>query len=258
MLNRPTHLKFPPVAEAVFHLVDRRVHADDVFFQGHDAHYLSVGASALQVIYTAIELARLDPVAKILDFGCGAGRVTRWLCAAFPKAGISVTDIRQSDMDFCVSTFGVTAWSSGLDVEALDAPERYDLIWAGSVLTHLPAAKSLNLLNRLLSWTRPGGLVVVSLHGRTAIDNQRRKVWAYLHDAGWQAIEREYRTTGYGYADYERQTDYGIAVTSLEWIAERVMEMPSVRLVLLSESIWDNHHDVLALQTGYEKIRPAT
>jgi SAM-dependent methyltransferase len=248
MLTRPADLKFPPVAEKAFGRVDRRLYPDDGMFQGNDEHYLWVGASALKAIDAAIQLAGIDGVMKVLDFGCGAGRVTRWLCAGFPEAEISATDLRESDLEFCAKTFGVTAWPSGIDIDALQAPDCYDLIWAGSVLTHLPAAKSLNLLNKLIGWTRQGGLVVVSLHGRAAIDNRRRNVLAYLHDAGWQAIESEYHRLGYGYADYENQTGYGISVVSLDWIAKRVMEMANVRLVLLSERTWDNHHDVLALQ----------
>ncbi len=184
---------------------------------------------------------------KILDFGCGAGRVTRWLCAAF-RSRNQRGGLRETDLEFCAKNFRVTPWLSGTEIEALQAPDRYDLIWVGSVLTYLSAAKSLNLLNKLIGWTRQGGLLVVSLHGRTAIDIRRRNVCAYLHDSGWQTIENEYRRIGYGYADYENQTGYGIAVVSLDWIAKWVMDMSNVRLVLLTERAWDNHHDVLALQ----------
>jgi SAM-dependent methyltransferase len=248
MLNRPTDLKFPAVAERAFVRVNRRLHPDDVFYQGDDKHYLSVGASALKAIDSALQLAGIDGVTKILDFGCGAGRVTRWLCAAFPESEISVTDLRESDLEFCAKNFRVAPWQSGTDIDTLQAPDRYDLIWAGSVLTHLSAAKSLNLLNKLISWTRPGGLVVVSLHGRAVIDNRRRKLWDYLHDSGWRDIESDYQRLGYGYADYENQNGYGISLVALDWIVKRIMDMSRVRLVLLSERAWDNHQDMLALQ----------
>lgn len=255
MLERPVGLKFPPAAERVFGRVDRRVHPDDVFFDGDAGHYLAVGASALQVIDTALQLGEVQAVRSILDFGSGAGRVTRWLCAAFPESEIAVTDVRETDIAFCAANFRVAAWTSGTDIDALCAPAQYDLIWAGSVITHLPAGMSLRLLRKLMSWTRPGGLVIVSMHGRTTIDNRRRNVWAYLHDAGWQEVERDYDRLGYGYADYQGQAGYGIAVTSLDWIARRIMEISNARLVLLSERAWDNHHDVLALQIGCDGAR---
>lgn len=250
MLERPIGLKFPPVAERVFGRVDRRVHSDDVLFNGDPGHYLAVGAGALQLIDTALQLADIRAVRSILDFGSGAGRVTRWLCAAFPESEITVTDVRATDIAFCVENFHVSAWLSVTDIEALCAPAQYDLIWAGSVITHLSAGMSLRLLRKLMSWTRRGGLVIVSTHGRTAIKNRRQNIIPYLHDAGWQEIERDYGRLGYGYADYQGETGYGVAVTSLDWIARRIMELPDARLVLLSECTWDKHHDVLALQIG--------
>jgi len=248
MLKRPIDLRFPPIAEAVFDRVNLRLHSDDVFFQGNHEHYLSVGASALNAIHAAIQLAGNDGAEKILDFGCGAGRVTRWLRAAFPEAETSVTDLRESDLEFCAENFQATTWPSSTDIDALQAPDRYDLIWAGSVLTHLSAEKSLSLLDKLIGWTRQGGLVIVSLHGRAVTDIRRRNAWDYLHDSGWKTIENEYKRLGYGYADYENQAGYGISLVSLDWIAKQIMGMSNVRLVLLSERTWDNHHDVLALQ----------
>jgi SAM-dependent methyltransferase len=221
MLARSADLKFPSVAERVFDSVSRCLHPDDLMFEGHDGHYLSVGAGALNAIDAALQLAGITSVAKVLDFGCGAGRVTRWLCAAFPEADISVTDLRAADVEFCVKNFNVRAWPSVVDIDALHAPDRYDLIWAGSVLTHLPAGKSLSLLNKLIGWTQQGGVVVASLHGRAAVDIRRRNPATYLHESGWQTILREYEKIGYGYADYEHQTNYGISLISLDWVAKR-------------------------------------
>lgn len=64
MLVRPADLKFPPVAERAFGRVDRRLHPDDVFFDGDDGHYLAVGASALKAIDAALQLAGVDRVTK--------------------------------------------------------------------------------------------------------------------------------------------------------------------------------------------------
>ena len=71
----------------------------------------------------------------------------------------------------------------------------------------------------------------------------------YLHDFGWHKIKSEFDETGYGYADYENETGYGISLTSLDWSARLIQSMENVRLVLLSERAWDDHQDVLAVQT---------
>jgi cyclopropane fatty-acyl-phospholipid synthase-like methyltransferase len=66
---------------------------------GHE-HYFAVGKSALNVIQATLVLAGVNSPKTILDFGCGAGRVTRWLRAAFPDAKISACDTREEDLKF--------------------------------------------------------------------------------------------------------------------------------------------------------------
>ena len=53
--------------------------------EGNDAHYLLCGASALTALHAACLLAGKQP-RSILDFGAGAGRVTRWLRAQWERA----------------------------------------------------------------------------------------------------------------------------------------------------------------------------
>ncbi len=76
----------------------------------------------MNVISSAIELSGLSNVDSILDFGAGAGRVTRWLRAAYPNAHLSVTDVRADNLAFCVEEFGVSHWVSNLSAELLAAP----------------------------------------------------------------------------------------------------------------------------------------
>jgi trans-aconitate methyltransferase len=74
------------------------------------------------------------PVKKIVDFGCGHGRVTRWIVAAFPAAEVWVTDYDQTGVKWCVEALGCQ--DAGSKIEA----EQFNLVWLGSVFTHLPTA----------------------------------------------------------------------------------------------------------------------
>ena len=248
MLTRPAALSLPAVAETVFHRLVLEVDPNDQMYGGNDGHYLSVGASALNVIAAALQIAEIQSVSNILDFGSGAGRVARWLRCAYPKAEITVTDVREADLDFCVSRLGARKWHSGTDIDALEAPGTYDLIWVGSVLTHLSAEKSLNLLHKLISWTQNGGIVVVTLHGRMVVRLRSSGRLQYIYDEGWQQLVSGYERDGYGYADYPGQEGYGLSLTALEWVGREVTRLPNVSLLLASEHAWDLHHDVVALQ----------
>ncbi len=211
--------------------------------------YISCGESALNAMLASLELARADTPKRILDFGAGAGRVTRWVQAAFPQAVIEACDTREDDLAFCRDHLGVEVWSSTTDVLTLRAPTTYGLIWVGSVLTHLNAANAETLMRKWMDWLDVGGLLVATTHGRTAIKLEAATPGIYGIDAGrWEQVLTDYRNVGYGYADYIEGSKYGVSLTSPRWIAELVMRWRDCRLVAIAESAWERHQDVIALQ----------
>ena len=218
----------------------------DAMYWHHTAHYLSVGASALNVVRGAQSLAAVADFTSILDFGSGAGRVTRWLRAAYPHASITAADIREEDLRFCSETFDAATWISGTDIDAMEAPGRYDLIWVGSVLTHLSASKTLTLLEKMLGWLLVNGVAVLSFHGRSA--------YSWRNGANYgpaemlPKIDEEYEKTGFGYSDYPNSPGYGISFCTPSWIIAAVEKLPGCRLVTVSELAWDRHHDIVAIQ----------
>ena len=219
-------------------------------FEGNPDHYFSCGESALRILLEAVSRAGMPIPAQILDFGAGAGRVTRWLKSAFPASSIACCDVRAEHMQFLRTQFGVDAWTVGTDIDALKIPGTYDLIWVGSVITHLSEAETRRLIDKLLSACNVGGLLVLSFHGPFAIERQRQQTTnsKYIHDDGWEEIERGYGATGYGYADYQRQKGYGISVCTPAWMTNVVNALPGSRLVLMASRAWDGHHDVVAIQ----------
>ena len=233
-----------------FSQVALRLAPDDGMYSNNDAHYLSCGASALNAILAALQTADTQTPTSILDFGAGAGRVTRWLRVAFPEARLAACDVRERDMSFCRKEFNAETWLSGTDVDALTAPQKYDLIWVGSVITHLSSATSAMLIRKLFTWTNAGGLVVVSTHGRYARTRQDSGALGYIDPARWAAITKGYDESGFGYADYANESGYGVSLTKLSWLAALIEGMPQARLVMLSERAWDGHHDVFAIQNN--------
>lgn len=235
-------------ANEVYGQVSAMISPQDGMFQGNRGHYFSCGASALNVIAAAIGLAGMANAGSILDFGSGAGRVTRWLRAAFPDAELSVADIREGDLAFCAAEFGASHWVSSIDADALSAPRRYDVVWVGSMATHPSEQSTVRLMQKLLSFLAPKGLLVLSMHGRFAHSNGPRAK-NYGVEERWVEIEQGYLgPAGYGYVDYPLQTGYGISLTQPSWTARLVEAMPDHRLVLFSERAWDGHHDVVAIQ----------
>ncbi len=115
-------------------------------------------------------------------------------------------------MAFLRGLWGADTWTVGPDLDALTIPGQYDLIWIGSVITHLSESKTHKLVDRLLSACAPGGLLVLSFHGQFAVERHECTAFKYIDDDGWKEIKRGYDDRGYGYADYKGQHGYGISV----------------------------------------------
>ena len=91
--------------------VDGAIALDDqMHHDGADAHYFYVGMSDLLVVLNTLNIRSCyadgnREVERILDFGCGHGRVTRWLRAAFPEAQISIADLNDSGIRWCAERY---------------------------------------------------------------------------------------------------------------------------------------------------------
>jgi SAM-dependent methyltransferase len=90
--------------------IDRMIAPVDDMKAGASAEeehkYFEVGRSAIELITDAMMLARRTDLARILDFPCGGGRVTRPLVKFFPDSEISASDIEREKQAFVVSRYG--------------------------------------------------------------------------------------------------------------------------------------------------------
>lgn len=127
-------------------------------YTGDGRRYFSVGMSAIRCVDDALRTCDLADPTTILDLPCGFGRVMRVLAARFPDAKITACDIRPRAVAFCVRRFKAEGVISARDFDELRFGRQFDLIWCGSLLTHMNAAQSLALLDLFARSARVGGL----------------------------------------------------------------------------------------------------
>jgi SAM-dependent methyltransferase len=247
-----------PLLEAVWKLrVSEVISPDDRMMKPdalHRQHYFYVGRSDLLTVLNVLSIRSGfrggdAPVTDIFDFGCGHGRVARWFSAAFPHAQIHVTDYQRSGVEFCVEKLGCRETSG-------EIPRgRFDLVWLGSVFTHLSAQVVEPLLRNLLGSLRPNGVLVFTSQGRYCIERMRGYDWkkddrVWLHynidRVRFETVVTQYHETGYGYVDYPGQKNYGVCIARPTWYSERVLKSDDFIQILFQEKGSDNHQDVSA------------
>jgi SAM-dependent methyltransferase len=231
---------------------------DDMIVAGADwewerRHYFSVGANALEIVFEAMILCRVAKFESILDVPSGFGRVTRHLRAAFPDATLYASDLYQNRIDFCAQALGARPVKSKEDFAQIVYPTRFDLIWCGSLLTHLAASEFQSALDLCSRSLNPDGVAIVTLHGRHSpyFHHNRCK---YLPDKSFALAERGFRKAGFGYADYNmpgvysEQKAYGISLSAPSYVLKCLEKDESLRVKAYIERHWDDHQDVVIVQ----------
>jgi SAM-dependent methyltransferase len=225
--------------------VSGKIYFNDTMYDGDGAHYFKVGLSAISCIDSSLAQAKLTNVRTILDLPCGSGRVLRFLTERFPEAEITACEIQRGPVQFCVRTFGALSAFSSANLDEVDLAKKFDLIWCGSLATHLNERDIVALWRLFVRHLAPGGLVVFTTHGDFAAQRVSQREFDYsIPEEQIGGIVDEFKRTGYGFADYAGEKNWGVSLTSPEWIRARVRELGSLREVYFKECGWDNHQDV--------------
>ena len=227
--------------------VIKTIHPDDHMWITSADNYFAVGESGLMCVRRANDFTFSSPVRRILDLPCGHGRVARYLRAWCPDASMSFCDIDRSGVDFCCRTFGGTAIYSQPELTEMDIGTDYDVIWVGSLFTHVERDRTERWLRYLCSRLSERGVMAATFHGPASVEIlDRYKLWG-LTDEQRRHIMDSYNACGYGYEPYLNfGADYGISVVRPSEIV-KIAETIAGRILFYSERLWADNHDVLAI-----------
>lgn len=220
----------------------------DDMFQNDAVQYLKVGLSGIQCIETAIQESNVSNIKQILDLPCGYGRVLRFITKFFPHAEITACDINKSAVEFCRKEFGTLPLNSMNSFKKFHLKKKFDLIWCGSLATHIDSENTKDLLGFFYRHLNFGGLLVISMHGRHTLEYLRLRNNPYLlDDKRIEKILFEVQYKGYGYADYKGFKGYGISVATPEWMKAAFEISGKWRNYRISEKAWDHNHDIYSV-----------
>jgi trans-aconitate methyltransferase len=227
--------------------IDKTVSPNDHMYNTGPDWYFSVGLDGIRVILRSLALSQINNVMRILDLPCGHGRVGRHLRAAFPGAEIAFADIDTDGADFCANQFRGTAIYSQPDLSLAPIGDNYDVIWIGSLFTHVDQARAETWLRTLCHRLSPRGILVATVHGNWSKEVQARH-GAMIGPVEWQEILYGYETTGWGYARYPGPDDYGVSLCQASAVIAMAGRVEGVRILGYNERAWAGNHDVLAIE----------
>jgi SAM-dependent methyltransferase len=121
---------------------------------------------------------------RVLDWGCGCGRVSRYFLDQ-PGCRLTGADVDADNVGWCRTNLPGGTW----DVLPLRPPTTlpggsFDLAIGVSVFTHLREPDQFAWLAELRRVIRPGGLALMTFHGRASI------VWSDLSAERYTALKR--------------------------------------------------------------------
>ena len=105
----------------------------------------------------------------VLDWGCGCGRVARHLAPSL-RSRFFGCDIDADNVSWCAANLPGSYKASKLSPPLPYDDRSFDVIYGISVFTHLRANWEEIWLKELHRVLKPGGTILMTVHGQTAID----------------------------------------------------------------------------------------
>lgn len=144
---------------------------------------------------------------RLLDFGCGCGRVLRFLLGHADLFELYGTDVNPDHVRWCRRFLAPVAFASNGPRPPLSYPDGcFDLIWGLSVFTHLGDTASAEWRAELARVLAPGGLLVLTLHGEAALakieSDPTLAAMSELDDARLDDVRREVSARGFAFVPY--------------------------------------------------------
>jgi SAM-dependent methyltransferase len=214
------------------------------------ASYAERGRNVIALVEETLAAAdkKIEDVERWLDFGCGYGRVLRFLLERVPPERVTASDVIAEGVEFCRSEFRVTPLHSRPELTSVRLG-RFDFVYAISVITHLNERNSVEFLRLLGESLTPGGIALFTTHGQWSLEHP--ELYGAEYEARAAEIEAALLDHGIAYLRYEFETDdYGMTWHSRDFIETTMAELHGKELapLLFKPRGLDGHQDVYAYQ----------
>jgi SAM-dependent methyltransferase len=202
--------------------------------------YFRTGADSALTLNSEVRayLSR-DPV-SLLEFASGYGRVTRHLPKMFPSTQITACDVHPAAMAFIRNELRIDAEGSSHDPETFRMDRKFEVVFALSFFSHMPADSWEKWLGRLASLVLPNGLLIFSTHGL-----------ASAKAMGDPPVDG----SGFWFTPSSEQKDlsgseYGNTITTFDFVYGKFRKILHLHFLKYQESFWAHQDHYVFARTG--------
>jgi SAM-dependent methyltransferase len=186
--------------------------------------------------------------ARLLDFGCGYGRVARLMYHFTDERNVVGVDPLEKSIALCQEAGLEKGFylSDYLPTQLPIGNEKFDLIYAFSVFTHLSERAVRISLNTLRKQVRENGLLAITI--------RPIEYWqfaSHVNASTARLLEQVHRSTGFAFCPHavdptDGDLTYGDTSISLSWLAKACEE--SWRIETVDRSLNDRLQTYLFLR----------
>jgi trans-aconitate methyltransferase len=157
---------------------------------------------------------------RVLDLGCGDGKVSAEIAGQLPHGKVLGVDLSQAMIDFATRTFALANLSfAQADARAMRLEREFNVVFSNAVLhwvyDHVP------VLQGICRALRPGGRILLQMGGRGNAANVLAAVNEVTHETRWSSCFEgfNFRYGFHGPEEYTRWlTDAGLQPQRVELI----------------------------------------
>jgi trans-aconitate methyltransferase len=200
--------------------------------------------SSAQTDWAREQIARLQLQGdeRILDVGCGDGKITAELASRVPRGSVVGVDNSREMIEFARATFlrqsNPNLEFRGMDARRLSFSETFDLVFSNATLHWVD--DHLSFLRGVAGCLRPGGRLVVSCGGRGNAQEVFAVLRGRMRARRWRAYFRRIQTPYFffrpeEYARWLERCGYRVLAIRL---VQKVTAFPKQTLVAWLRTTW--------------------
>ena len=202
---------------------------------GNRAEFYASGEGDLDTFLAFLARNDIDAGAlhRVLEFGCGIGRVTRFLAERFEQVvacDISPSHLKEAELYLQDRQLRNVEWLRVRAITDLDGPADLDAVFSVIVLQHNPPPTIAAVLEKLLRRLRPGGVAYFQVPTH-AVDYHFRVQDYLAHGLQSSHVEMHYLPQRHIFQIARRAGCEVLEVREDDWVGRREVELSNTFLL---------------------------